>query len=341
MKGVRRVAESVVSVVIRAFNCERYVGQAVESILAQTFQDLEIVVVDDASTDGTETILQAYARRDERIRVLRNETNQGLVRTMNIGLRHARGEFIAVNDADDLSLPHRLETQVNFLRANPQIALVGGGAYYIDEDGEEIESPSRERRQRKGPEEVRQYLAEGYSFAHSSVMFRRECIEAIDFYDEFFSYTHDYDMLIRMADTFDIVYYEEPLVQWRWLNSGVTGGKKRAQAAFAELARVRSKARKERVSLDLEQEYNRLLASEAITNGRYRNRPISDATYYYSIGRLLLKKGKPQQARKRFLRALKHRGSIIILLRVLVSYFLSFFPGVFDSRPVQALQKGI
>ena len=116
----------VVSVVFRAFNCERYIGQAIESVLAQTFQDFEIVVVDDASTDGTEAILQAYAQRDERIRVVRNETNQGPVRTMNIGLQHAQGEFVAVHDGDDVSLPHRLETQVNFLRANPQIALIGG-----------------------------------------------------------------------------------------------------------------------------------------------------------------------------------------------------------------------
>ncbi len=255
---------------------------------------------------------------------------------MNTGLRHARGEFVAVHDADDISLPHRLETQVNFLRANPQVALIGGGAYFIDEEGEEVKVLNLGR---KGPKEARQLLEKGHSLMHTSVMFRRECIEAIGLYDEFFSYSHDYDMLIRMADTFDIVYYEEPLVKWRWLNSGITGSKKRAQAAFAELARVRSKAKKDGVSLDLQQEYDRLVAREAITNGGYCNRPISDADYYYSVGMLLLEKGKAQKARRRFWQALERRDSINAFLRSLVFYVLSFVPNSINFQPVRALRK--
>lgn len=333
------MSEPVVSVVMRAFNCERYVGQAIESVLVQTFQDFEIVIVDDTSTDGTEAILQTYTQRDERIRVFRNETNQGPVRTMNIGLRHARGEFVAVHDADDLSLPHRLETQVKFLRANPHIALVGGGAYVIDEEGEEVKVINWGH---KEPEVIRQHLEEGYhTFIHTSVMFRRECIEAIGFYDEFFSASHDYDMLIRMAGAFDIVYYEEPLVKWRWLNSGISGSKRRAQAVFGQLARTRSKAKKEGLSLDLQQEYNRLMAGEAIMIGRYRNRPLSDAAYYYSVGLLLLGKGKSQKARKRLSQTWKRGGAISICLRALVWYVLSFFPNVINSKLVQAVRKAI
>jgi glycosyltransferase involved in cell wall biosynthesis len=332
--GVRPVTEPVVSVVMRAFNCGRYIGQAIESILAQTFQDFEIVIVDDASTDGTEAILRAYSQRDERIRVVRNETNQGPVRNMNIGLRHARGEFVAIHDGDDISLPHRLETQVNFLRAHPQIALVGGGKYVIDEEGEEIRVVTRER---KGPEEVRQDLEKRNIFAQTSVMCRRECLEAIGLYDEFFLYANDYDMLLRMSDQFDIVYYEEPLVKWRWLNSSISGVKKRAQAAFMELARMRSEAKREGVSLELQGEYQRLMARKDIA----RKRPISDAYYYYSIGMFLLKKGKPQKARKRFLRALKRGGDINAFLRALVFYALSFFPHSVHSKPVRMLRKAL
>jgi glycosyltransferase involved in cell wall biosynthesis len=319
---------------MRAFNCERYIGQAIESILAQTFQDFEIVVVDDASTDGAEAILHAYAQQDERIRVFRNETNQGSVRTMNVGLRHARGEFVAFHDGDDVSLPHRLETQVNFLAANPKIALVGGGAYWIDEEGEELKLVTRER---KGPEEVKQALERGNIFRQTSVMCRRKCLEAIGLYDEFFLYANDYDMLFRMADQFDIVYYEEPLVKWRWLNSSISGAKKRTQAVFSELARIRSKAQEEGVSLDLQGEYQRLMAREDIT----RRRPISDAYYYYCIGMFLLEKGKPQKARKRFLRALKPRGDINAFLRALVFYVLSFFPNSIHAKPARALRKAL
>ena len=192
-----------------------------------------------------------------------------------------------------------------------------------------------------GTEEARQFLETGRSFVHTSVMYRRKCIEAIGLYDEFFLYAHDYDTLIRMADAFDVVYCEEPLVKWRRLNNGITSRKKRAQAAFAELARVRSKAGKEGASLDLQQEYNRLMASGAITRGIQRNRPLSDACFYYSIGLQLLDKGKPQKARRRFLQALKHRDNINIFLRTLVFYVLSFWPDSINSKPVRALRKAL
>jgi len=333
------VTEIIVSVVIRAFNCDRYISLAIESVLAQTFQDFEIVVVDDASTDGTGAILEAYAQRDERVRAFPNETNQGPARAMNMGLRQAQGEFVAVQDGDDLSLPERLETQVTFLKANPDIALVGGGAYLMDEEGEEMGVGDWPRK-RIMPEEVRQYLRKGMMFVHSSLMFRRECIEAIGFYDEFFSASHDYDMLIRMADKFDIVYYEEPLVEWRWLNSGITGSKPQSQAAEAELARARNKATKEGVTLNLQQEYNRLMAEGAIKSCRYRtNRPVSDAAYYYTMGLVLLESGKTRQARKKFSKALKHRGSINLRLRVLAWYVLSYIPNVANFKLVQVVRR--
>ena len=330
------MTEPVVSVVFRAFNCEKYVGQAIESILVQTLQDFEVVVVNDASMDGTEAILRAYAQRDRRIRVFRNETHQGAVKTMNIVLRHARGEFIAVHDADDVSLPHRLETQVNFLRANPQIALVGGGAYIIDGEGEVIQVVTHKC---AGPEEVRQYLEEGNCFRHTSVMYRRKCIEAIGLYDEFFTSSHDYDMVIRMADMFDVFCHEEPLVQFRRLNSGITGRQKRTQVAFAELARRRRKAKKEGVSLDLQKEYNRLVARKAIWRGLKRNRPLSDARYYYNVGLLLLERGEPQKARRRFRQALKCRTDIHACLGVLVFYMLSFWPKSINSTPAHVLRQ--
>ncbi len=330
------MSEPVVSVVFRAYNCEKYIGQAIDSILAQTFQDFEIVVVDDGSTDGTQAILRNYAQRDPRIRVIRNEQNQGPVKTMNIAVRNARGEFIAVHDADDMSLPQRLETQIRFLSNNPNIALVGGGAYFIDEDGEEFR---RGTLPRKEPEEVRQLLAEGQTFIHSSVMYRRQCIEAIGFYDEFFIYSHDYDMLIRMADTFAAVYDPEPLVKWRKLNSGITGRKKHAQAVFAELTRLRRKARQAGGALDLPREYDRLMALEEGKSEAESQLSLTDARYYYNIGVQLLEQGKHQMARKRFLQALKYRNDFNILLRVLIFYGLSFLPNSINSKPVRALRK--
>lgn len=333
------MSKPIVSVVFRAYNCERYISQAIESILSQTFQDFEIVVVDDASTDRTPALLQAYAQQDVRIKVITNKTNQGPVRTMNISLQHARGEFIAVHDSDDISLPHRLETQVKFLQVNPHIALVGGGAFFVDEEGEVFKIYTAERK--VGPE-VRQYLERGRSFIHTSVMYRRKGIQAIGLYDEFFLSSHDYDVLIRMADIYDTVYYEEPLVKWRCLSSGVTGTKKRAQAAYAELARIRSNARKEGESIDLQQEFQRLMDSnETSTDIVLGNKPLSGALYYYNIGMMLLDKGKREKARQRFIQSFKHKGSPDIYLRVAFFYLLSFLPNGTNSKPIQILRKAL
>jgi glycosyltransferase involved in cell wall biosynthesis len=326
------MTKPAVSVVFRAYNCREYIGQAIDSILAQTFQDFEIVVVDDGSTDGTEAILKSYAQKDNRIRVIRNEPNQGPVRTMNIGVREAQGEFIAVHDADDLSLPHRLETQVNFLRSQPNITLMGGGAYFIDEEGEVLRVGTTAR---KVGEAARQFLEGGQSFIHTSCMYRRISIEAVGLYDEFFTSSHDYDMLVRMANTFEVAYYEEPLVKWRKLNTGITGKKKLAQAAFAELARIRAKAKREGRSINLQQEYERLITNNSVQ----LKRPISDARYYYNIALQLLEQGNNETARKRFLQALKGGAGPDILLRTLIFYTLSFWPNGINSRPVRALRK--
>lgn len=331
----------VVSVVTRVFNCQRYIAQAIESILDQTFQDFEMVIVDDASTDGTAAILRSYAQRDSRIRVFRNETNQGPVKTMNIGLKQARGEFVAVQDADDLSLPHRLETQVNLLRADPQLAMVGGKGSVVDEEGEELRVSTHEF---KDSGEVKQYLREKHLFIHSSVMFRRRSLEAIGGYDEFFLYSHDYDVYLRLAEKYDILYYEEePLVKWRWLNSGISGRKKAYQDVYAELARARSKAKRDGTPFDLHQEYDRLMAQKGLeaSGGSEDNRPASDMSYYYSVGIFLLEKGKPRKARERFRQALGSSDSLDIFMRTLVFYILSFLPGSINSKPVRALRKAL
>jgi glycosyltransferase involved in cell wall biosynthesis len=320
-----------VTVVFRAYNCSKFIGQAIDSILAQTFQDFEIVIVDDGSTDGTDVILKAYAQQDQRIRLIRNEPNQGPVKTMNIGVRNARGEFVAVHDSDDISLPHRLETQVNFLKSHPEVALIGGGALFIDEEGELLRVGTDRRRV---GEEVKLFLEKGQAFIHSSVMYRRTCIEAIGLYDEFFTSSHDYDMTLRMASIFRIVYYEEPLVKWRRLNSGITNKQQSFQAAFAELARIRNKAKEEGKSINLQQEYDLLLSKK--TNFK---RSISDANYYYGIAIQLLEQGNHKVARRRFLQVLKHKGNINILLRAALFYILSFWPNGVNSKPVKALRK--
>ena len=122
-----------ISVVMAVHNRERFLAEAIDSILAQTFDDFEFIIVDDGSTDGSAGIIRAYAARDRRIRRLQFERNRGVAASSNLGIRHARGQFIARMDSDDISLPQRFETQLAHLRAHPEIGVLGCGLVMADE----------------------------------------------------------------------------------------------------------------------------------------------------------------------------------------------------------------
>ncbi|MBW2258128.1 MAG: glycosyltransferase family 2 protein, partial [Deltaproteobacteria bacterium] len=116
----RKTSAPKVSVVIPVYNRERYIGQAIDSILSQSFRDFELIVVDDGSSDGTPAVVERCG--DPRVRLVRHETNQGIPRTRNRGLLEARGEYVAWLDSDDVALPQRLRVQVDVLDRSPGIA---------------------------------------------------------------------------------------------------------------------------------------------------------------------------------------------------------------------------
>jgi glycosyltransferase involved in cell wall biosynthesis len=130
------ISDPQVTVLLCVWNGEPHLKAAVDSILAQTFHDFEFLIIDDASTDGTPKFLASLT--DPRVRVVRNETNLGLTRSLNRGLKLARGELIARQDADDWSTPDRLELQLPFLRANPPVVAVGAQAQLIDGNGGDL-----------------------------------------------------------------------------------------------------------------------------------------------------------------------------------------------------------
>lgn len=125
-------SDPLVSVVLPCYEAERFLAATLESLLGQTYGNLEILALDDGSSDGTPRILEEFAARDERVRVLRNPENQGVIRTLNRGVAEARGEGIARIDADDMAAPTRIERQVEVLVSRPEIDLVGTGVEMID-----------------------------------------------------------------------------------------------------------------------------------------------------------------------------------------------------------------
>ena len=125
----------LISVIMPAYNAEKYIGEAIESILNQTLKDFELIIVNDASTDSTGNIIKSYAEKDSRIVVLVNENNLNIAGSLNRGISVAKGTFIARMDADDIALPERLEMQAKVMSENPQVAVVGNDIQLINESG--------------------------------------------------------------------------------------------------------------------------------------------------------------------------------------------------------------
>lgn len=194
-----------VSVVMTVHNGEPWLGEALDSVLAQTFQDFELIVVDDGSTDGTPATLQR--RADRRIRVIR-QRQTGQTPALNVALRQAGAPLIARMDADDVALPERLTRQVAFLDAHPSVGLLGTGSHEISPDGARLSThvpPVDDR-------SIRRVLIRKNPFVHSAVMFRRAAVDAAGLYDESFVVAQDYDLWLRMSRVTRLANLPEPLV---------------------------------------------------------------------------------------------------------------------------------
>lgn len=198
-----------VSVVIPVYDGARYLAEAVESVLAQTFGDWELVAVDDGSGDDSPAILADYAAADSRIRVLRNETNLGISATLNRGWRAARGAYIARLDADDVALPDRFARQVAFLEGHESVAVVGTNATLIDPDGRRL---STTRLPTKSAA-ISSTLLRHNCLNHPSVMLRTAALEEAGGYR--FDGVEDYDLWLRIAERHALANLPESLILYR------------------------------------------------------------------------------------------------------------------------------
>ncbi|MCK5256411.1 MAG: glycosyltransferase [Deltaproteobacteria bacterium] len=197
-----------VSVIMSVYNEEKHLREAVESILNQTFKDFEFIIINDGSTDRTGDILESYA--DERI-VIVNQDKTGLTKALNRGLSLARGKYIARMDADDISLPKRLEKQIQFLEENTGVELVSCHFYEIDSGGCQInlcQLPVKN-------EDIQKSLLVCNQFCHGAAVFKSECIRTIGTYREFFRFSQDFDLWLRIAEKFKCANLNTPLYKWR------------------------------------------------------------------------------------------------------------------------------
>lgn len=196
-----------VAVVLPVFNGERYVAEAVESVLAQTLADFELVVIDDGSTDGTARVLSGFP--DQRLRVTRLPARQGLVHALNRGIAQSSAPLIARMDADDVCLPRRLERQVAFLAAHPDVDICGTWTRHAG-------ARRGVRRLPVGPAHIRAQMFFGGAMDHPAIMMRRAFLDAHGLaYRDDFRHAEDLDLLIRAADVGRLANIPEVLLLYR------------------------------------------------------------------------------------------------------------------------------
>jgi glycosyltransferase involved in cell wall biosynthesis len=186
-----------VTVLMPAYNAERYLGEAIDSILAQTLTEFEFLILDDGSTDQTPTILREYAQRDSRIRVL-TLRHAGYTAALNAGITYSRGNLIARMDADDRALPDRLEQQVAYLREHPQCVALGGQVLVIDPDGRPI-CPIAVPLEH---DEIDRWHLAGVSgiMFHPACTIRKDVLLAVGQYRLAYEPAEDFDLLLRLAE---------------------------------------------------------------------------------------------------------------------------------------------
>ena len=226
--GPKPPASFRVSVIMPVFNGERYLREAVDSILNQTFRDFEFVIIDDGSTDNTATILASYA--DPRLRIIRNESNVGITASLNLGLELAGGEYIARMDHDDISEPQRLEKQVAYMDENPNVVASGTWARDIDAEGREIGQrcvPAGER--------LRYEYWRPSPIVHPSAILRTSQLGNAR-YDPGFDPAADYEFWLRLKGDHDLGNIPEFLLRYRVHSESMTSRQRPGQIDLSQAA---------------------------------------------------------------------------------------------------------
>ena len=274
----------VASVVLPCFNGAQWIGEAIESVLTQTYGDLELLVIDDGSTDDSKAIVASYLS-DERARYIYQE-NRGFSAAINRGLEEGRGSLIGFVGQDDLWLPRKLEMQVRYLAEHKDVDMVHSSYLSVDSMGNEIELIDLRVPDFSTRRELMEYLFVDNFLGFETVLVKRECFREAGLFDERMMGFSDHDMWLRIAGRFHIAYMDQPLV------------KKREHAS--QLSKVVTER-------GLRDEF--LMISKAVHQYPFLKKIVRKklASLYYTLGMVTLRKGNSKEARPEFLRAFRCR----------------------------------
>jgi glycosyltransferase involved in cell wall biosynthesis len=232
--------EPLVSVVMSVFNCEPFLTESVSSVLDQSLTDLEMIIINDGSTDGSGRILDVFKNKDSRVTVYHQE-NRGLIASLNRGCALARGKYIARMDADDAAVKERLQVQIEFMENHPEVAVLGGAIEWMDTTGKPLLRcfhPFTDR-------EIKAALNRGdCPFSHPTVVMRKKVLAAVKGYRATMVDAEDYDLWLRIADRWQLANLETVVLKYRVHPNQVSVRKCRQQALSNLAARIAASYRR-------------------------------------------------------------------------------------------------
>jgi glycosyltransferase involved in cell wall biosynthesis len=228
--GKRNNNNTLVSVIIPAYNAENFLSASIESIAHQTYDNLEIIIINDASTDDTSAVINQWASKDPRIKSYDNEVNLGIGATRTKGIELSTGRYVCWQDADDISLPSRVELQTKYLDEHANVGVVGGFMQFFDE-----KSDGQVRRYEETDDALRKTIFRYNPVAQPASMVRRECYERVGLYDQRYTVSEDLEMLLRIGTAYEFANVQQVILRYRQSSTSLTRAnlKKMEQATLA------------------------------------------------------------------------------------------------------------
>jgi glycosyltransferase involved in cell wall biosynthesis len=257
---------------------------------------VEYIIINDASDDDTSDILSRCSRKDKRITIITNAKNLGLTKSLNLGIGASKGEYIARQDADDVSHPERLAKQIEYLTRNKDVMMLGTGGHLMDESGNVL----RREHVVTGKNRLKKRLWKRNQFIHGSVVIRRSCLNDVGLYNEEFKSAQDYDLFLRISEKYAVDNLPDPLYSYRLNPTAISSTKSREQQIAALIARMASVRRRKGVQKEwvpgTYEEYKKDLDTI------YWKRIVEHSVRMTS-GRNSLLEGNVKNAREEFLKA--------------------------------------
>ena len=207
----------LVSVIIPAYNAAAYIRESVGSIIQQTYKNIEILIIDDCSTDDTLSIVKQIERQDSRVRVVSNAENLGIGANRDKGIKLAGGAYVCWQDADDISMPDRIDLQVEFMESHPKVGIVGGHITFFDQEGDGLT-----RKYDENDAALRSKIFKYNPVAQPACMMRRECFEKVGGYNPHYRLSEDLEMQFRIGEQYEFGNVQQVVLKYRQTPGSLT-----------------------------------------------------------------------------------------------------------------------